>query len=70
MSLASECTQSDRQTTGFGIPSLHPDLNKLVFLSQHWAVTHVGCVQRLILLCKQLIVLPDVFDEKIAGTSF
>lgn len=70
MSLASECIQSDRQTTGFGGPTFHQDLNKLVFLSQHWAVSHVGCIQRLILLCKQLIVLPDVFDEKLAGTIF
>nr|XP_011467865.1 PREDICTED: auxin transport protein BIG [Fragaria vesca subsp. vesca] len=70
MSLASECVQSDRQTTGFGGPTFHQDLNKLVFLSQHWAVAHVGCIQRLLLLCKQLIVLPDVFDDKLSGTSF
>ncbi|XP_008230303.1 PREDICTED: auxin transport protein BIG [Prunus mume] len=70
MSLASECIQSDRQTSGFGGPTVHQDLNKLVFLSQHWAVSHVGCIQRLILLCKELIVLPDMFDEKMAGTNF
>ncbi|XP_050383808.1 auxin transport protein BIG [Argentina anserina] len=69
MSLAAECVQSDRQTTGFGGPTLHQDLNKLVYLSQHWAVAHVGCTQRLFLLCKQLIVLPDVFDENFSGAS-
>ncbi|TQD82010.1 hypothetical protein C1H46_032473 [Malus baccata] len=67
MSLASECIQSDKQTTGFGGPAFHQDFNKLVFLSQHWAAVHAGCIQRLILLCKEHIVLPDTFDEKIAG---
>ncbi|KAB2613738.1 auxin transport protein BIG-like [Pyrus ussuriensis x Pyrus communis] len=68
LSLASECIQSDRQTTGFGGPAFHQDFNKLVFLTQHWAAVHAGCIRRLILLCKGLIVLPDMFDEKSAGT--
>ncbi|KAM1666136.1 hypothetical protein ACFX1X_045806 [Malus domestica] len=68
LSLASECIQSDRQATGFGGPAFHQDFNKLVFLSQHWAAVHAGCIRRLILLCKGLIVLPDMFDEKSAGT--
>lgn len=70
ITLASECMQSDRQTTGSSQPALPPDLKKLIFLTQHWAVAHVGCVQRLILVCKELIVLPDIFDEKMAGTNF
>lgn len=70
ITLASECMQSDRQTPGSSQPAFPQDLKKLIFLSQHWAVAHVGCIQRLILVCKELIVLPDVFDEKVASTNF
>lgn len=52
-------------------PNFQQDLYKLVSLSQHWAVFHVGCIQRFILLCKELLILPDMFDdEKTAGINF
>ncbi|GAV60100.1 ZZ domain-containing protein/E3_UbLigase_R4 domain-containing protein [Cephalotus follicularis] len=70
MSLASECMQPDRQAAGFAVPTFHRDLDNMVSLSQHWAVAHVGCIRRLILVCKELVELPDRFDEKIADTSF
>ncbi|KAM6549341.1 hypothetical protein CsatB_021017 [Cannabis sativa] len=70
LTLASECIQADRQTTALSEPVLPQDLKKMVFLSQHWAVSHVECIQKLILVCKELIVLPDMFDEKMAGTNF
>lgn len=70
MTLASECIQSDRQTSGFIAHAFHQNLNKFIFLSQHWAVAHVGCIRRLVLLCKELIAIPAVFDEKTAGTNF
>lgn len=70
MALASECMQPDRQASASSGPTSHQDMNNLVFLSQHWAVSHVECIRRLILLCKKLIELPDMFDEKVAGTSF
>lgn len=70
MTLASECIQPDRQTSGSNAHAFHQDLNKLIFLSQHWAVAHVGCIPRLILLCKELIAIPDMFDEKMVVTDF
>ncbi|KAB2075053.1 hypothetical protein ES319_A07G193500v1 [Gossypium barbadense] len=68
--LASECVQPERHTSGFEAPSFHQDLNSLVFLSQHWAVAHAECIRSLILLCKELVELPDIFDERIAGANF
>ncbi|CAB4305163.1 unnamed protein product [Prunus armeniaca] len=35
-----------------------------------WAVAHVGFSRCLILFCKKLIVIPDMFDEKMVGTNF
>lgn len=70
ITLASECMQSDRQNPGLSEPAFPQDLKKLISLYQHWAVAHVGCIRRLILVCKELIVLPDIFDEKMAGTNF
>lgn len=69
MSLASECIQADRQTTGLSEPVFVQDLKKLVFLSQHCAVAHMSCIQRLILVCRELVVFPDMFDEKMTGTN-
>lgn len=70
MTLASECMQPDRQASALVGPTSHQDMYNLVFLSQHWAVAHVECIQRLVLLCKKLIELPDTFDEKTAGANF
>lgn len=69
MSLASECIQADRPITGLSEPVFPQDLKKLVFLSQHWAVAHMRFIQRLILVCRELTVLPDLFDEKITGIN-
>ncbi|EOY03818.1 Auxin transport protein (BIG) isoform 1 [Theobroma cacao] len=68
--LASECVQSERQASGFYAPTFHQDLNCLIFLSQHWAVAHADCIQCLILLCKELVELPDIFDERMVGSNF
>lgn len=72
MTLASECVQPqpNRQASGNVGVSLHQDLNRAVFFFQHWAVAHMKCIPHLISLCKQLVELPDTFDEKIAGTNF
>ncbi|XVF20872.1 hypothetical protein REPUB_Repub12eG0040500 [Reevesia pubescens] len=70
LALASEFVQSERRASGFDANTFHQDLNSLIFLSQHWAVAHAECIQCLILLCKELVELPDIFDERIAGTNF
>ncbi|XVF71321.1 hypothetical protein PTKIN_Ptkin12aG0027900 [Pterospermum kingtungense] len=70
LALASECVQSERQASGVGASTFHQDLNSLIFLSQHWAVAHAECIRRLILVCKGLVELPDMFDERISGTNF
>ncbi|GLT56357.1 hypothetical protein SLA2020_294010 [Shorea laevis] len=70
LALASECLQSDRQNTGFDALTAHHDLNSLVFLTQHWAVSHLEGIQRLILLCKELVKFPDIFEERMSGTNF
>lgn len=44
--------------------SLSANANKLSTLSQHWAVIHLRCTHRLILLCKEIIDLPVPFDEQ------
>lgn len=41
----------------------HGSLNKVITLSQHWAIVHLRCIQHLILICRQLLELPDSFDE-------
>ncbi|KAL5582074.1 hypothetical protein UlMin_014516 [Ulmus minor] len=70
LTLASECIQAERQINESSEFAFPQDLKKLVFQSQHWAVSHAGFIQRLILICKELIVLPDLLDEKIVGTNF
>ncbi|KAJ0099623.1 hypothetical protein Patl1_21605 [Pistacia atlantica] len=70
MTLASECLQPDRQPSAYSGPVSHQDSNNLLFLSQHWAVAHLQCIRRLIFLCKELVKLPDTFDEKLVGTNF
>ncbi|GMI69029.1 BIG, LOW PHOSPHATE-RESISTANT ROOT 1, DARK OVER-EXPRESSION OF CAB 1, TRANSPORT INHIBITOR RESPONSE 3 [Hibiscus trionum] len=70
LALASEFVQPERHASGFEAPTFHQDLNSLIFLSQHWAVAHAECIRCLILLCKELVELPDTFDERIAGTNF
>ncbi|XP_057769810.1 auxin transport protein BIG [Salvia miltiorrhiza] len=44
--------------------SLPSNANKLTTLSQHWAVIHLRCNHRLILLCKEVVELPVSSDEK------
>lgn len=72
MTIAAECEQADQLTSEsrFSEPTFLEDMNKLIFLCQHWAVTHLGCIQHLIFMCKELIILPDAFDEKTGSTSF
>ncbi|KAE8686089.1 Auxin transport protein BIG [Hibiscus syriacus] len=69
LALASECVQPERNASGFEAPTFHHDLNSLIFLSQHWAVAHAECIRSLILLCKELVDFPYIFDERIAGTN-
>lgn len=70
MTLASECMHPDGQAPHLTVPTSHQDLSKLVFLLQHWAVVHVVCIQRLLLVCKELVGLPHGFDEKMSGINF
>ncbi|KAK8606644.1 hypothetical protein V6N13_052411 [Hibiscus sabdariffa] len=70
LALASECVQPEIHASGFEAPTFHQNLNSLIFLSQHWAVAHVECIQCLIFLCKALVELPDIFDERTTGTNF
>ncbi|XP_047958465.1 LOW QUALITY PROTEIN: auxin transport protein BIG [Salvia hispanica] len=44
--------------------SIPANANKLTTLSQHWAVIHLRCNHRLILLCKEVVELPVSPDEK------
>ncbi|KAK7266596.1 hypothetical protein RIF29_19245 [Crotalaria pallida] len=68
--LDSERVPPDRQGSGFDAVTYSQDLNKFVFLSQHWAVVHGQCTPRLILLCSKLIKVNDAFDEKAEGQNF
>ncbi|KAF7130273.1 hypothetical protein RHSIM_Rhsim10G0059600 [Rhododendron simsii] len=70
MTLVAECMQPDNVTQLILRSTSHQDVNKLAFLSQHWAVAHLECVQRLVLVCKELFELPLALDEKMVSTNF
>ncbi|KAF8389895.1 hypothetical protein HHK36_024413 [Tetracentron sinense] len=70
MALASEFLHPDTQATQFTELAFHQHVNNMFYLSQHWAVVHVRCIQRLIFLCRELVKLPNLFDEKTEGISF
>ncbi|GAB4828001.1 hypothetical protein Ancab_040036 [Ancistrocladus abbreviatus] len=70
VTLASDCTQPDSQTSQSVGLVHHPQSNELVSFSLHWAVIHLECFPSLVLFSKELIKLPETFDEKIAGLSF
>lgn len=64
MTLTSEWMHPDNvDTATIGQPVPY-DRNKLIDLSQHWALVHLECVHRLITVCKNLLRLPLPFDEK------
>ncbi|KAK2986274.1 hypothetical protein RJ640_021843 [Escallonia rubra] len=69
MTLASDYMQQESIKPWIIGQSFHHDFNRLISLSQHWAVIHLGCIWRLLMLCKELLELPDLFDEKVAGTE-
>jgi E3 ubiquitin-protein ligase UBR4 len=46
----------------------HHNINNLVSLSQHWAIVHLGCIRRLVSLCKEQFEVPNTFDEKAVHT--
>ncbi|KAI5665767.1 hypothetical protein M9H77_15620 [Catharanthus roseus] len=69
LTLASGWTQPDdidRPSAGELFPH---DRTKLITLSCHQAIVHLECVRRLLSVCKELLALPDMFDEKTAYTS-
>ncbi|GJR24096.1 auxin transport protein BIG [Tanacetum coccineum] len=68
MTLASEWTQNDNMNSWTIGRSSH-DSNKLVPLLQHWAVVHLGCIQRLVSYCARLVENLDKYDEKIDGIN-
>ncbi|KAG2273255.1 hypothetical protein Bca52824_067810 [Brassica carinata] len=70
ISLMSECIESDVQTHSVGKPSFQQDYGNLNPLTRHLAVVHLGCVCRLIMVCKELVQLPSVLDEKTTDHAF
>lgn len=44
--------------------SFPSNANKWSTLSQHWAIIHLRCSHRLILLCREILELPVSLDEK------
>ncbi|ESQ49882.1 hypothetical protein EUTSA_v10019869mg [Eutrema salsugineum] len=64
ITLMSECVDSDVQTHSVAKPSFQQDYGNLNPLTRHLAVVHLGCVCRLIMVCKELVQLPSVLDEK------
>ncbi|KAI3669933.1 hypothetical protein L6452_41423 [Arctium lappa] len=63
MTLVSDWTQHDNMNSWTIGRSSH-DFNKLVPLLQHWAVVHLGCIQRLVSHCMGLVENLDRCDEK------
>ncbi|XP_009785858.1 auxin transport protein BIG isoform X1 [Nicotiana sylvestris] len=66
MTLASEWMHPDNVNTTTLRQSVPYDCNKLINVSQHWAVVHLECVHRLVTICKDLLRLPAPSDEKSA----
>ncbi|KAL3378594.1 hypothetical protein AABB24_004491 [Solanum stoloniferum] len=64
MTLASGWMHPDNVDTATIGQSVPYDRNKLIDLSQHWALVHLECVHRLVTVCKSLLRLPVPFDEK------
>lgn len=64
IALASDCMQSENLNARIAGQSVRYDFNKLTTLSQHWAVAHLGCIHRLVSICKELLEVPDLFDDK------
>ncbi|EPS73190.1 hypothetical protein M569_01564, partial [Genlisea aurea] len=61
--LLTECVQVDVMNPQMVRGSSRGNSNMLINLSQHWAVVHMMCIRRLVLICKDLISLPRPFDE-------
>uniref|UniRef100_A0A1J3J544 Auxin transport protein BIG n=1 Tax=Noccaea caerulescens TaxID=107243 RepID=A0A1J3J544_NOCCA len=70
ITLMSECIESDVQTQSVVKPSFQQDSGNLNPLTRHLAVVHLGCVCRLIMVCKELVQLPSVLDEKMVDQAF
>ncbi|XP_017240355.1 auxin transport protein BIG isoform X1 [Daucus carota subsp. sativus] len=66
LTLASDNMQLEKATFGQGISSniVRHEFNKVVSLTQHWALFHLGCVQRLVMFCKEVLLLSDIVDDK------
>ncbi|PHU27450.1 Auxin transport protein BIG [Capsicum chinense] len=64
MTLASEWMHLDSGNTATIGQPVPFDRNKLIDLSQHWALVHLECVHRLVTVCKSLLSLPVPSDEK------
>ncbi|KAK4765976.1 hypothetical protein SAY87_007618 [Trapa incisa] len=65
--LAFEFAQPKNQMQRLNGPDFHWKVDKFSFITQHWAIVHIGCIQRLIFLCKNLIIIP--LDQKTAGSN-
>ncbi|GAA0151174.1 ubiquitin-protein ligase [Lithospermum erythrorhizon] len=69
MTLASEVMRYDNLAPQLEEESFHCGFKKLVILSDHLAVVHLGCIHRLIHVCINVLDIPDLLDEKVAYTS-
>ncbi|GER49260.1 E3 ubiquitin-protein ligase UBR4 [Striga asiatica] len=62
--LIAECVQVDIVNPVTSRQSFPRNVDKLSTLFQHWAIVHLRCIHRLILLCKELLKLSVSLDEK------
>ncbi|XXG55217.1 hypothetical protein AAC387_Pa03g2931 [Persea americana] len=69
IALASECSQHDTQAMHFTEPIYRPDVNSMMPLAQHWAVAHVRCVPRLIMICRELVEAPTSCGESLEDSN-
>ncbi|GAB2232789.1 hypothetical protein Drorol1_Dr00011846 [Drosera rotundifolia] len=67
--LASGCLELDTETPQTVSPFPDQRLSDLVSFSQHWAVAHWGFFRRLVVFSGELVKLPEMFDEKMSGSS-
>ncbi|XP_068642658.1 auxin transport protein BIG [Aristolochia californica] len=70
ITLASESLQTDSQDTQFTELAFRQESSSMLSLGRHLAVVHVRCVHRLIIICRDMVQTPEVFEERKEDANF
>ncbi|KAG9448547.1 hypothetical protein H6P81_008512 [Aristolochia fimbriata] len=70
ITLSSENFPSDSQDTQFTELAFRQESSSMLSLGRHLAVVHVRCVHRLIVICRDMVQMPEVFEERKEDANF